>query len=217
MNKVHWGEGVHLSAHDKAKLALPQHLSHLARSLGRKANKFEEVEEKVDDKCADPCELHAEGLQRAEGWSEDGVPRLASRVVVVSRVARLDHLETNLDEGFVAMLGWHQVGKAITLLDETLGLDVHWVIRVVLLGQAPLVRDEHAAWLEHSVDLPVHISAIGGVAARFDRINMIKRVVREGQLVEIGLDKLAAGCKLCINAQLIAAIHLVLVEGDARD
>mmetsp|Transcript_31203 Transcript_31203/g.91543 ORF Transcript_31203/g.91543 Transcript_31203/m.91543 type:complete len:245 (-) Transcript_31203:367-1101(-) len=215
MDVVHGSEGAHLAAHDEAELPLPQHLAHLARAGGREAERLEARHEDVDEECADGGELQPEEVE--EGGREDDVPRLAARVRVERRVSRLDDLEANLDERVVAVRRRHHVGQPVPLLNQLLGEHVLRVAVAVLLGQAPLVRDEAAARLEHAVDLAVDVGAVRQVAAGLDGVHVVEGVVREGELVEVSLDKLAARREAGLGAEAVATVDLVLVESHSGD
>ena len=87
----------------------------------------------------------------------------------------------------------------------------------MLVGEAPLVRDEEAAGLEAAVHLRVHIGPIGGVAARLDAVAVVKCRRLKWKLVEVGLHEAAGAVEAGLGTEGVATVGLVLVERHAGD
>ena len=107
------------------------------------------------------------------------------------RVFKLEQVRSPALERDVARLRVIYVGQAVALLDALLGEQVLILALSCRSHQAPLVRDEVAARLDHTEDLRVDVGAVGRVAAGLDGIAVVEGCVGEGHLVEVGLDEAA--------------------------
>eukprot|EP00968_Pinguiococcus_pyrenoidosus_P013369 scaffold1220_cov259-Pinguiococcus_pyrenoidosus.AAC.41 len=89
--------------------------------------------------------------------------------------------------------------------------------RVVVVRHAPLVAREDGARLQHPLDLRVDLDTVRRVAGRLDGVGRVEGAVLERHLHEVALHALALPFEALRAVQLIAAVHLVLVQRDARD
>ena len=84
--------------------------------------------------------LESERVQIAR--SQDRVPMVAARVRRYRRIETLDEGEPHILECRVTSTGRDHIGQPVALLNLLLGHHMRRVGRVVLRGEAPLVRDE---------------------------------------------------------------------------
>ena len=69
--------------------------------------------------------------------------------------------------------------------------------------------------LEGAVDLTVHVTSVGRVTARLNRVAVVKVLILEWELMEVCLDKLAL-VERGLLAEPVAPVDLVLVERHTR-
>ena len=91
------------------------------------------------------------------------------------------------------------------------------VVRIVTIGQAPLVAGEARPRLHHPRDLAEQPHAIGRVAAGLDGVRRVERLVAVRQLHEVGLHEAAQLAHARLAGVLPAALDLIGVVVDAED
>mmetsp|Transcript_120850 Transcript_120850/g.347154 ORF Transcript_120850/g.347154 Transcript_120850/m.347154 type:complete len:339 (+) Transcript_120850:370-1386(+) len=138
-------------------------------------------------------------------------------MLVLHAIPGVEDLEACVLQGLGADRGVHEVGQAVAHLDVALDAAVVLVLRVVLVGEAPLVASEDGAGLQHAQDLPVDFGAVGRVAGGLDGVHRVERGVGEGQLHEVRLDELHLAADALLHGDGVAAVHLELVDGHCLD
>mmetsp|Transcript_24847 Transcript_24847/g.41538 ORF Transcript_24847/g.41538 Transcript_24847/m.41538 type:complete len:328 (-) Transcript_24847:9-992(-) len=108
-------------------------------------------------------------------------------------------------------------GKRVALGDVIHHANVYSVIGVVDGGGQPLVAAEVCSGLHHLVDLLVELDDIGGMASGLNAVAAVKRVLGEGHLEEGALHHVAQVGQPRLRVLYLAAVHLVVVDGDAHD
>ena len=145
-------------------------------------------------------------------WMEEGevagvkIWYHARRLLGIGGIAALDDLEADLLERLVTEGGMDEVSRLSPSSISGCAGDARRSGRAC--REAP-PHEMAPAGLEHAVDLAVDVGTVGRVAARFDRVAVVKRVL-ERHLVEVGLHEPASIVEADL-AHSAVAIHLVLL------
>mmetsp|Transcript_15439 Transcript_15439/g.24374 ORF Transcript_15439/g.24374 Transcript_15439/m.24374 type:complete len:478 (-) Transcript_15439:198-1631(-) len=216
--QVHGGESARGAAPRAADAPLLQHHLHLAGARRGQPHLLHQPEQVGREPHAHARELEALGEDVPAGH-ERQVPDLGARgvVLVKGHVARLQQLKAHLLKRLVHLPGGDHVRQPVPFLNGLLDLAVLLVLGIVLVCEAPLVAGEHAPGLQHPHDLPIHLQPVGGVARGLDGVRAVEALVREGHLHEVALHRPHPLLQPLRPVEGVAALHLVLVEGDPGD
>mmetsp|Transcript_13997 Transcript_13997/g.32055 ORF Transcript_13997/g.32055 Transcript_13997/m.32055 type:complete len:390 (+) Transcript_13997:168-1337(+) len=207
-NQVHGCEDARLTTRRQVVRHVHEHAVNLLRALGRDA---EELQNANDDVVAVVL-----SLSNLDAVVPVAVRRVA-RVRLQRQVRCSQHLEANLLRSLLNLRVRAHVRQSIAVIDALDDLDMTLVVLVEHRRRHPLVRREVASRLEHAVSLLVHILDGWRVARSLDGVAAVEAVVLERHLEEVALDHLALLVESRALVVAAAALHLVVVDGDARD
>mmetsp|Transcript_94060 Transcript_94060/g.249745 ORF Transcript_94060/g.249745 Transcript_94060/m.249745 type:complete len:389 (+) Transcript_94060:268-1434(+) len=197
--------------------SLQHHLS-LHRAIRHNPQPLEQVKEEGHNPEHDGVELEPWPLQGVPGRRQRHIPRLStSQSTVDGDIARLQHLEARVAERLGADRGVNDVRQAVTNLNIALDLLVLGRGGVEVVRQAPLVASEDSPRFEYAQDLAVDFCPVGCVACGLNGVDAIEGCLREGQLHEVSLDQLHLSAQPLAGGELVATVHLELVDSDSLD
>ena len=138
-------------------------------------------------------------------------------IVVEGHVAGFEELKTCFLHGVGAHTRVGNVGKSVALLNVFLDAFMLGVSLFVQVRHAPLVARKDRARFQHAENLFVDPHPVGCVTRRFNGVGSVELLVGKWHFHKVSLSESATirhdGVLL---AKLIAAIDLVLVEGQSR-
>mmetsp|Transcript_17090 Transcript_17090/g.26816 ORF Transcript_17090/g.26816 Transcript_17090/m.26816 type:complete len:310 (+) Transcript_17090:391-1320(+) len=152
---------------------------------------------------------------------------LPPSVLIIHQIPLLQNLETSLLQRRETVMRGRNVRQPISLLDLLLDRYVLRIIGIVLVRQTPLVTSEDGARLQHAADFRIATDTVGSVARGLDRVGGIEARRLEGLLHEVSLYGPAAHVRQSVTlgipkvgiglTELVAPVHLVLVQRESRD
>jgi hypothetical protein len=185
-HEVHGGKELLTATSDKAVGSQSKTVGRLLGTLGGKADHLEATNEPVDESTSELGHTEnrgdvANGADVLELTRQRPVPWV--RVVPVSQIFVVLHLEASSLHGSERNLDFLHVGDTITNLDTETNLAVVRVVVVVLVRHEPLIDAKDTTGLEDAEDLAVDTLEGGCVHSSLDSVDSVEGVVRERHLL----------------------------------
>mmetsp|Transcript_25277 Transcript_25277/g.63400 ORF Transcript_25277/g.63400 Transcript_25277/m.63400 type:complete len:353 (-) Transcript_25277:171-1229(-) len=211
-SEVHRGEGASLSTGHQRGGGGVQEVTHTEGALGEDANELERLQETRHHGLTDPGVLNV-------GRSVLGHQRLVplgihTFLAFKSTIALFQNHPAGLLQCSIHLFGGGNIGKTVTFLDTLLDGTMLGVVRVILVGHAPLVGSEESSGLHNTHQLSVAGRLVRSMSGGLTLVHSVEGVILKRQLHKVALlegDQVSQTLSLCV---VLGTLDLVLVESD---